>query len=157
MYDVIAIADSILKIAKEQGKKLTPMQLMKLVYIAHGWNLGLGRSDLFTDRIEAWRYGPVIPNLYHATKVWGRDPIPLEKVTGEIEVDGDTEAFLRDVFAKYGHLDGIALSNLTHKIGTPWESVYREGIFGIEIPDDLIRLHYEKLLDDRKNRSPSAH
>lgn len=153
MYDVITIADSILKIAKQQGKRLTPMQLMKLVYIAHGWSLGLRGQDLFADRIEAWKFGPVIPELYHATKRWGREPIPLDKVTGDMEVDPSTEAFLRDVFSKYGHMDGIRLSNLTHKPGTPWQQVYREGSFGREIPDDLIRRHYEQLLHDRSRAS----
>lgn len=155
MYDVITIADSILKIAKQQGRRLSPMQLMKLVYIAHGWSLGLRGKDLFPDRIEAWRYGPVIPDLYHATKKWGRDPIPLDKVDGDLEIDPTTEAFLRDVFAKYGHMDGIKLSNLTHKPGTPWQQVYRDGAFGIEIPDTLIRTHYEQLLHERSRTAAS--
>lgn len=77
MYDVLTVADAILKIAKSKGVSLTPMQLMKLVYIAHGWSLGLRGIDLFRNRIEAWQYGPVMPDLYHATKQFGRNPIPL--------------------------------------------------------------------------------
>lgn len=153
MYDVLTIADSILKIAKEAGRQLTPLQLMKLVYVAHGWSLGLGRGDLFSDRIEAWKYGPVIPDLYQATKRWGRAPIPLANIEGGIEVDASTEAFLQDVFDKYGHMDGIALSALTHRPGTPWFMVYQDGEFGIEIPDDLIKGHYKKLLNERSNRT----
>lgn len=152
MYDVITIADSILKIAKKKGKTLTPLQLMKLVYIAHGWSLGLGRGDLFSERIEAWKYGPVIPDLYHATKKWGRDPIPLEKIGDGVDVDSDTQAFLEDVFNKYGHMHGVSLSSLTHRNGTPWHDVYQDGVFGIEIPDDLIKAHYEKLRNERSRR-----
>ena len=155
MYDVITIADSILKIAKKAGKRLTPLQLMKLTYIAHGWSLGLKRGALFSERIEAWKYGPVVPDLYHATKRWGRDPIPLENIEGAVDVDQDTEDFLEDVFQKYGHMNGIALSALTHKPGTPWHDVYEQGVLGIEIPDALIEKHYEKLLNERSSRPPA--
>ncbi|MBB6262521.1 putative phage-associated protein [Paenochrobactrum gallinarii] len=148
MYNVITIADTILKLAKEKGQALTPMQLMKLVYIAHGWSLALRDTDLFADRIEAWRYGPVIPDLYFSTKTWGRNPIPLHMISGGLDVDQSTETFLRDVFDKYGHLDGIALSHMTHKPSTPWSQVYEAGR-NVEIPDSLIETHYRQLLDDR--------
>lgn len=148
-YDVLAVADEILRAAKEKGRALTPLQLMKLVYIAHGWSLGLGRGDLFKNRIEAWKYGPIIPDLYRATKKYGRDQIPLDLVGNSAPmVDKETGQFLRDVYDKYGHLSAYALSQLTHKQGTPWDLVYDSGL-NSEISDDLIRQHYKRLLDER--------
>lgn len=147
MYDVLTVADAILKIAKEKNRQLTPMQLVKLTYIAHGWSLGLRDRDLFKNRIEAWQYGPVIPDLYHATKAFGRNPIPLESVGDPTQVDvaPEDKQLLEAVYEKYGHLDGIALSYITHRAGTPWTQVYRPGVMHIEIPDALIRNHYEDL------------
>lgn len=152
MYDVLTVADAILKIAKSKGKSLTPMQLVKLTYIAHGWSLGLRNKDLFQNKIEAWQYGPVIPDLYHATKAYGRNPIPLSAVGNpeDIRVTPDDLAFLKAVFNKYGHLDGITLSYLTHKVGTPWTKVYSPGIRNIEIPDHLIAQHYKELANGRE-------
>lgn len=155
-YSAIIIADAILKIAKEKGVELTPLQLMKLVYIAHGWSLAIRKIDLFPDRIEAWKYGPVIPDLYHATKHYGRSPIPHEMVGDEVSpVDQETMAFLRDVFEKYGRLSGFALSGLTHKSGTPWAQVYEQDAFNIEIPDPLIRAHYASMLGERSRSAAS--
>lgn len=147
MYDVLTVADAILKIAKAKGQSLTPMQLMKLVYIAHGWSLGLRDIDLFKNRIEAWQYGPVMPDLYHATKRFGRHSIPLDLVgdPAHIQVSAPDVDFLTDVYNKYGHLDGIQLSYLTHQSGTPWDCVYQQGVSRIEIPDELIRRHYREL------------
>ena len=149
MYTAITIADEILKIAKRNDTALTPMQLVKLVYIAHGFALAILNRDLFKDRIEAWKYGPVIPELYHATKQYGRNPIPASKIKDEEPsvVDKETRALLEDVFAKYGHLSAFALSNLTHRPGSPWDLVYRDGYMNIEIPDDIIRQHYREKLD----------
>lgn len=151
MYDVLTVADAILKIAKSQGKSLTPMQLVKLTYIAHGWSLGLRNKDLFQNRIEAWQYGPVIPDLYHATKSYGRNPIPLSGIGDpkDIQIDPGDRAFLEQVFSKYGHLDGISLSYITHRAGTPWTQVYRPGVHNIEIPDSLITRHYKELAGER--------
>ncbi|QYM72915.1 DUF4065 domain-containing protein [Pseudochrobactrum sp. Wa41.01b-1] len=154
MYDVITIADTILKLAKEKGQSLTPMQLMKLVYIAHGWSLALRETDLFGERIEAWRYGPVIPDLYFATKRWGRQSIPFNMIDDGINVDQETESFLRDVVNNYAHIDGIALSHMTHKPSTPWSSVYVDGLNAV-IPDNLIESHYRQLLNERSKITAS--
>lgn len=151
MYDALTIADEILKIAKSKGKALTPMQVTKLAYIAHGWALAILKRDLFRNRIEAWQYGPVIPDIYHATKHYGRNPIPMAMVgdPAASAVDAETRAFLEDVFNKYGHLDGISLSYLTHQSGTPWDQVYKPGVRRIEIPDSLIKQHYDEMLSAR--------
>jgi uncharacterized phage-associated protein len=157
MYNALTIADEFLRIAKKSGKELTPLQLMKLVYIAHGWSFPVRRCDLFTNRIEAWKYGPVVPDLYHATKKFGRNPIPLS-VVGDPDttnVNSDTRQYLENVFAQYGHLSGIALSNLTHMTGTPWQITFEDGVFGKEIPDHLIQQHYEKLYRERQPSSAS--
>ena len=151
MYPVITIADEILKIAKAAGRQLTPMQLMKLAYIAHGWSLALRNEGLFPNRIEAWKYGPVVPDLYQATKHFGRTAIPLDMITSAPSgVDVETRAFLKDVFEKYGKLSGLQLSQLTHKKGTPWDQLYLDDIMGIEIPDAVIKAHYQELLNERK-------
>lgn len=156
MHTAIKVADEILKIAKSEGRMLTPLQLMKLVYISHGWHLAIRGQDLFGNRIEAWKYGPVIPDLYRATKKFGRNPIPLDLIDEVSSIDPETRAFLRDVYSKYGHLDGIALSSLTHQSGTPWDQVYEDGVLNLEISDDLIRNYYLALLHERTARTSSA-
>ena len=64
MHDSNKIANEFLRLAKESGQSLTPMQLLKLVFIAHGWMLGLYGEPLISDDVQAWKYGPVIPDLY---------------------------------------------------------------------------------------------
>ena len=49
----------------EKDPTMTPMKLIKLVYIAHGWNLGLTGKPLVSEDAEAWKYGPVFPSLYN--------------------------------------------------------------------------------------------
>ena len=156
MYSVLSVADDILKLAKKRGCKLTPLQLMKLTYIAHGFSLAALDKDLFSERIEAWKYGPVIPDLYHVTKKFGRNSIPFDLIGDEeFSTEGDQRSILQEVVDKYGKLSGYALSSLTHEAGSPWEQVYREGCQGLEIPDSIIREHYKKLLHERESTPAS--
>lgn len=150
MYDVLSVADAILRIAKAKGQQLTPMQLVKLTYIAHGWSLAIRDKDLFRNRIEAWKYGPVIPDLYQATKQYGRNPMPLDLIGGEEDfpVSPDDKKFLEEIFEAYGHLDGIKLSYLTHQAGTPWTEAYVPGL-NADISDARINEHYKALLSER--------
>ena len=156
MFDVLVVADDVLKCAKRIGLRLSPLQLMKLVYIIHGWHLALTGQPLIKQRIEAWKYGPVIPVLYHSTKVFGRDPIPSDRVADTSPRIPEVSTLVDSVVKQYGNFSGIALSNLTHQKGTPWSSVYRDGAQNIEIPNDLIRSHYEKLLNERRSAAATS-
>lgn len=161
MNDVLTVADALLKIAKRHGKGLTPMQLMKLTYLAHGWSLAIRSRGLFRNKIEAWQYGPIIPDLYHATRSHGLNPIPLEIINEndihQIQVSDDDRSFLSSVFDKYGHLDGVSLSYLTSQSGSPWDQIYRLGAPDIVIPDDLISQHYSERAHSTRRRPAKSH
>jgi len=71
----VKVARQILWIALNRGKILTPMQLLKLVYISHGWMLAIYNRSLFREPVEAWKYGPVEPLVYNRFKKFGGNQI----------------------------------------------------------------------------------
>lgn len=146
MHDSRSVANYILQLAQQQNNTLTPMQLLKLVYIAHGWSLGLLSVPLVRDKIEAWQYGPVIPNLYGAVREFRSSPVvgPIASDTEDCLTDSNQD-LVRQVYDIYGHLSGPALSRLTHRAGSPWAQTYVDGSFGIPISNDLIEDHYSRL------------
>lgn len=139
------VANEFLKLAREAGESLTPMQVLKLVYIAHGWMLALHHRPLIKDEVQAWQYGPVIPNLYNAIRRYRS--LPVEHITGlpDENLDSDERSIVRQTFEIYGSLTGPALSRMTHAKDTPWDMTYEPGSFGITIPNDLIEDHYSSL------------
>lgn len=153
-----AVANRFLELAREAGLELTPMQLQKLVYIAHGWSLAITGDRLVAEEPKAWRWGPVYPSLYHATKRYGSGPvyefIPEDNwpFTGFIRAriagsgfNEREEAVIRKVFDVYGDLKAFQLSALTHKDGTPWKKVFNEGRPSAVIPSDMIKDHFVEL------------
>ena len=163
-YDPKSIANYFIDLADAEGKKLTPLQLIKLVYIAHGWYLGLTGKPLINEPPEAWQYGPVIPSLYHALKIHGNDAvthkiaefqfvpgpeIKFANVVIQPPADEKITKFLDSVWRAYGHLSGLQLSALTHQPSTPWYDTWeKEGAKyskGVDIPEDSILRHYQEL------------
>lgn len=145
MHKAVDIAQHFLDLAIERRTTLTPMELIKLTYIAHGWMLGLYSTPLIRDEVEAWKYGPVIPSLYHKTKKFGSKPVTDRLSRFPKELDVYERSLVDQVFCKYGKLGGMALSALTHENGSPWEQIW-DGTYADPIPDDLIEHHYKQLV-----------
>jgi uncharacterized phage-associated protein len=126
------------------------MQLLKLVYLAHGWHLGLYGEPLIWDRVEAWQYGPVIPELYRAMRAYGSQQVTQSLSSPNEPLDEFAANLISQVYDNYGELSGPALSRLTHVPGSPWAETYVAGSFGIEIPNDLIEDYYrQKVVENR--------
>jgi uncharacterized phage-associated protein len=147
-----AVANEFIRLAQAAHKALTPLQIIKLAYIAHGWMLGLYQRPLITDRIEAWKYGPVIPDLYHAMKDYGSGYVtePLsERWKASPPLDDEERDLIRQVYERYGNKNGVQLSQLTHQAGTPWDATWEPESMGRGISNDLIAEHYRRLADER--------
>lgn len=139
-------ANHILGLAKNAGQTLTPLQVMKLTYMAHGWHMATHGDALVTEAVQAWQYGPVLPNLYRMLKPFGSGPVAPDWLArmrfDRTELSDSERQSLESIFGVYGHFSGMALSNLTHKPGSPWSQVWRPGVTNLVIPNELIKSHY---------------
>ena len=150
-HDARAIANYLMIRAREHGAALTPMQLIKLVYLCHGWMLGLYGRPLIDEPVEAWQYGPVIRDLYEAVRDFRGAPVKdlLPVPPGGTDYDAEERSVMDQVFDLYGRYSGIALSRLTHAPGTPWDETWQRFGRNAEISTDLIQEHFRQLTRDR--------
>lgn len=164
-YSSSAIANYFIRKAREDNvRDLTQLKLQKLVYIALGWALSLANTDIVGgDDVEAWQYGPVIPNLYHSIKHFRNDnivePIPgwfsvIDDDGNEVsapvpdEVSNDDEdvlEVLEAVWDVYKDKTANELVNITHRHNTPWKMYYKSGKRNIDIPKEDIKAFYDAL------------
>lgn len=148
-HDPRAVANKILEIATGMERRLTPMQLLKLVYFAHGWALGVRDRGLFEAPVKAWQYGPVVPDVYWAFNSYGRYPIddlakdefglPFVSKFDDLEL-----TIMREVVRTYGHLHAFKLSDMTHEPRTPWSDAFRAGQRN-DIPTQAIHRYFAEL------------
>lgn len=156
-YSSIAVANFFIEKGVQSDNRVTPMKLIKLVYLAHGWHSGYYGTELLNEEIQAWKYGPVMPKLYHAIKGYGGREISglLSEIRfslndTSLEVprveDVATRKFLTSIWDHYKTQSAITLSALTHSDGSPWHRVwwlgpdYRHG--DAKIPESVIREYY---------------
>ena len=158
MYDPILIANYFIEKSFTNGSgNLTPMKLLKLVYISHGWYIGITEKSLITERVEAWQYGPVIKSLYHAVKPWGKSEIgKLINCHSNEVINPEDITFLDKMWTVYLNFSGVQLSSLTHNEGTPWFDTYDRNSNNTNqnttIPNDLIKKYYIKKLEENKSK-----
>ncbi len=150
----IAAAEQLLHITHKRNVGLTPMQVLKLVYISHGWMLGLHRQPLFGENVEVWKYGPVVPSVYHKYKKFRGDPIKSPGKDHKEDMEGLKRNVIGQVFDRYDTYTGIELSELTHQEGSPWDTAWKEGMD--IIPNDLIQKYYRELYTQHQNRQAEA-
>ena len=132
---------------------VTPMQLIKLAYIANGYMLGLHGRTLFDEKVEAWRYGPVIPSVYKAVRNFGGNKIEnLDSVT-DGEFSPEEKGVMEKVAHIYGKYDGITLSSATHRPETPWSMTWKQNKSNAPISDDLIENFYKGILQQGTHSS----
>jgi uncharacterized phage-associated protein len=161
MYNSFQIANFFLKSGQDTGTEITPMKLIKLCYIAHGWYLGFNNEPLLTETVYAWKYGPVIDTLYDEFKEYGSTPIKELYTTAPFEdkppmAGKDVEEFLTAIWRGYGKFDGVQLSAMTHQRGTPWYRVWNEeggkDKRHVPIPNNYIEEHYKQKIEEIRNK-----
>ncbi len=145
-YKALTVANFFVVQSLNSQMELTPMKVIKLTYIAHGWYLALFNKPLISDVVSAWQYGPVIPSLYQAFKSYGKRQIDSVFPTSENEIISEQdENFLKKIWNDYGVLSGLQLSTITHMKDTPWFKVYNTKYRNSDaIPNDIIKEHYSE-------------
>lgn len=144
MLHAVDVANFFIDLARnEKEGSITNLKLNKLLYFAQAWALARNGKPLFSDEIQAWDYGPVVPNVYHTFKVCGDNNIEhtADDYSPDKFNDEDIQLLL-DVYREYGKYSASALVEITHN-EKPWKTRYRCGEHDIPIPNSLIKEAYK--------------
>ena len=127
------------------------MKLQKMVYFAQGVHLALYKEPLVKDIFQAWKYGPVIPDIYHTYKYYGSSPINDTEWVLISKSDEDCAGKLNEkaketvdyTWSLLKETNAIKLSNWTHENGSPWKNRYIEGVNEVSISNNEIQNNFE--------------
>ena len=145
---------------------LTPLHILKMTYMSHGYAWGIVKHRLISDKVEAWKYGPVYPTVYEAFSAYGNNTVKSlhycgtelslkDKVKERIEDLGKPftekeKEVIDSVVEAYKDWTGGELIALMHRKGTPWKRYYIKDWTGIVIPDEDTKEYYTQLVHERQ-------
>ena len=117
-YSALGVANYFLCKAQEATEEdhelISNLKLQKLVYYAQGLFMAVHGKRLFSDKIEAWAYGPVVPELYYHYKEYQSKGIRTDKNFNPSIIDKETKNFLDEIYEAFGQYSAISLMNLAH-------------------------------------------
>jgi len=115
------VAIYIIQFAHDHGSSISNLKLQKLLYYAQGWHLALYNKPLFSDRIEAWVYGSVVPTVYRKYQKYS-----YKNINEDVEYPqfaSSDIAYLRDFLdeflGEFLQLDAFEMERMTHR-ELPW-------------------------------------
>lgn len=133
------------QVDEEAGDLISNLKLQKLVYYAQGFHLALYDKPLFSEFLEAWNHGPVVPSLYRAFKHYGSQALPCPSDLDFSIYGQQTKELLDEVYSVYGQFSAWKLRNMTHE-EPPWKECEQ----GETISPETMKSYFKTLLVDGK-------
>ena len=121
------------------------LKLQKLLYYSQAVYLVLhDKEPLFSESIEAWDYGPVVPPVYKEYKRYGFETIPPSDKPSALNFEQMRAVDM--TLACFGDRSGAALINQTH-YEAPWKNAYKPGRPSNVITVESIYNYFKDALD----------
>lgn len=164
MYSAIEVAKYVINRSQEIDSPVSNLKLQKILFYIQAAMLVKLKKPCFRDEIIAWTYGPVIKEVYDKFKIYGRDMIPFQEQTRDMEFDYnrieikfevsktninvEEKEIINQVIDAYSKIQNpFVLVEKTHS-EEPWKKTE----IGKEIQIDLIESYYSKHPEKIYNR-----
>lgn len=124
MYSALDVARYIILREGANNRPVSNLRLQKLLYFVQAQFLATTNKPCFADRMEAWDFGPVVPIVYHAYKVFGSSNIPCPKTLSELDIIGPANRGIINAMLDHcAQYSTATLVEITHS-QRPWIDAY---------------------------------
>ena len=136
MYSALDIAKFIINKCTQERLPISNLQLQKILYYVQREFLQQG-TKAFSEEIEAWQFGPVVPEVYKQYCGFGAMPIRMRYM---IDIKQDYTMIINPIVEKKRLLNPWDMVSDTHCKGKAWDLIYRDGLGDHQvIPQQLIK------------------
>lgn len=116
----IDVANYIVTYCHEQEINISNLKLQKLLYFVQASFLINNLGRCFWDEIEAWDFGPVVPEVYREYRGFGSGNIPITTLEGQQPRHFEVINQVINDLSEYSATD---LVRITHE-QSPWLDAY---------------------------------
>lgn len=144
MYNVLDVCRYVINYSNEQEYGISNLKLQKILYFIQAFFIicKINNEPCFYEKIEAWDFGPVVPEAYQEYKRYGSGNIPTvdfytqlnEEDIWDSEVVNYDDSIIKDsdknlinqVINKFADYSATNLVSITHN-QNPWKDAYKKG------------------------------
>lgn len=130
-YDAVDIARHIVVYCNNKEKPITNLKLQKLLYYIWIEYYKKCSGYLFDNNICAWQFGPVVPEVYYEYCMYAGMLIRLKQDSNVISY-ADLQ-IVDSAIDRYIDYSASELVEMTHRTGSPWSKIFRQGVGNREI------------------------
>lgn len=124
MYNAIDIAKYVIWYCNNYGFQISNLKLQKILYFIQAEFLVEIGIECFNNQIEAWDFGPVIPDVYHKYKIYGSADIPKSEGTQCTGIIRNSDLRrIQDMINQCAPYSASYLVEKTHN-QAPWKNAY---------------------------------
>lgn len=140
MCEAIVLAKYIVSKCMTDGKPISNLRLQKTMYYIQKDFIKRG-NEAFMDDIEAWQFGPVVPNVYYRFSGYGSMPITAIYEDSIVGCYSTSDINTIDtIIESKRELDPWDMVEETHKANGAWDRVFKNGLGNHNvIPKEFIR------------------
>lgn len=142
VYKVLDVSRHVINYSNTKDYGISNLKLQKILYFIQAFFLVSTPEKCFEERIEAWDFGPVVPEADREYKQFGSGDIPpisyivkfddediweskVIKYTDDIISEADKRR-IESVVDKFADYSATDLVSITHA-QTPWKEAYKKG------------------------------
>lgn len=135
-YNAMDIAKYIIHKCTTDQHPISNLQLQKILYYIQKTFLENGMIA-FHNEIEAWQFGPVVPEVYYQFCGFGATSI---RMLYNISIQPEYMSIINPIIENKRCLDPWEMVEDTHKPGKAWDKIYNNGAGNHSvIPRELIK------------------
>lgn len=125
-YKAEDVANYLIFLASQKNQEkeregITHLKLQKILYFAQVYYLVNFGRPIFSEKIEAWELGPVIPEVYRKFRRYGNKPIVV--IEDKSALAEEDKEILERVWNTFGGYSASRLVNIVHA-HTPWKKAF---------------------------------
>jgi len=136
------VAKYIIWYCKENNLSISNLKLQKILYFIQAMFLVKNQEPCFGEYIEAWDFGPVVPEIYHEFKMFGSSEIPLVYSDAENKIVNKDKVMMDSLIDECAQRTASELVEITHN-QRPWNDAYEKYCSKI-ITNESIKEYFEK-------------
>lgn len=156
IYNVLDVCRHVINYSNKRDYGISNLKLQKILYFIQAYFLISTPNPCFRERIEAWDFGPVVPEAYREYKQFGSGDIPTVTHVIDFDKEDSWNSIIREyeddviceedkhridrVIDQFSDYSATDLVSLTHR-QSPWIDAYVPHMNN-EITPDAIKEYF---------------